>query len=372
MTTATLPLSPFRASGLQRAWLCPVAPWREQGLPDNVSDEAEEGTRLHDAVRKAYLFGDMSHLSDDHRWIVTDCCTFIRSLAGDDAVLFEAEMDLLDASGEKIIENPVHADVVIFKHGGVAVVIDFKMGRLGLDFTAEKDLQLLSYAVAVRNNYVGIQTVNVYRYHPRLYDERRQTCVAYSGLDADWFHRENVLKTIVRDSKPLAKAVPGETQCRYCKAKANCPDFHEWSVPAVLDTALPTSLTPSQAAGIYSRYAPKLALFTKMMEYLETYIRDSLVAGIDIDGYALKPGSDRREITDVVLARRRLKDHMPGEALDGCTKMSIGALEKAFKACTGLKGRQAESVLNDLLSGTVTIKTSAPSLVRTEANNAKA
>ena len=261
MTEKIITIRPHRASTMQRAWLCPPAPWRETLMPEmDAGPAAEEGTLLHAAVPRAYRFGDFSGLDEDQRWAMTHCVRLLERLAADvppACILFEESIEVLDRRLLPILDREVRPDVVIFRPGGLAIVIDWKFGRSVPQFDAGRDLQLLTYAVAVRNGFEGVDRVHVYRFHPRLWDEHRESCVAYEprpldndrNADSFWTGRENVLKRIVAESTPDAPAAPGHAQCLYCKAKLVCKEFARWAEPkpSELPPAVNGSLTPRPA-----------------------------------------------------------------------------------------------------------------------------
>ncbi len=371
-TQEILTKRPFRASAMQRAWLCPPAPWREAAMPETpAGPAAAEGTMLHAAVVRAYRHGDYSGLEDEQRGAVRACVRFLESVAQDalpEGLVLEEPTEVLGHDLDPIIDREVTPDVVVFKPGGLAVVVDWKFGRAEPQFEAGRDLQLLTYAIAVRNGYEDISRVHVYRFHPRLWDERRETCVAYEGDAAYWIDREQVLRRIVADSTPDAPARPGTAQCRYCKAKLVCEEFKQWAEPAPGELPAPVneSLTPVQLSRILA-YRERLKLLTSMMSDAEELTKKALAQGIDVPGWTLKQGSGSRQITDLLAAKRALSPHLPPEAFDSACKVSVTTLEKVFKSATGMKGKAASEAFGSSLAGLIEMKPSAPSLAPVKA-----
>lgn len=371
-TNQTPTQRPFRASKMQRAWLCPPSPWREMNMPElSPSEAAEEGRHLHAAVPRAFLYGDYQGLEEDEMWAVRHCVKLLDSLT-DGAIaepIFETPLPIVDHDLDPIIDRECTPDVVIFKGNGLAIVPDWKFGRLSPLFDAQRDLQLLTYAVGVRNNYEDINRVHVYRFHPRLWDEQREFCVAYEGDDDYWIGRENVLKGIVAKSSPDGPARPGKAQCLYCTAKMVCKEFKFWADPdpTGLPFAVNETLTPAALAEVLD-YKDRLKLLTNMMSDAEDLAKRALGQGVEIPGWTLKQNGASRAIEDVSAARARLvPGTMPPDAFNSALKLTIGQLEKAFKSATGLKGKAADAEFSAALSGLIEMKEKAPSLVRAAA-----
>ena len=366
--------APHRASNMQRTWLCPPSPWREADMPElDAGDAANEGSLLHDQIARAIRFGDVASSGDsDHRWIVNACLRRFHELRygapenpDGDNFLIEHEESLLDHNLIPIIERKIRIDATIFHDQGRAIVIDWKTGRAEPEWDAQRDLQLLCYAVAVRNTYDGIDCVQVYRFHPRLFDENRETSVEYAGGGVYWIGFENVLKSVVARSGPKAQANPGNAQCLYCKAKLACPEFRAWAEPK--DNELPAvvnaALTPAMLAQVLD-YKDRFKLLSKVMEDAEGLAKRAIAQGIEIPGWTLKESGSVREIPDAIAARNALAQYMPAEAIDGASKLSVTRLESAFKAATGLRGKSAEREFNTALAGLIEKKPKSASLIK--------
>ncbi|MCE5229040.1 PD-(D/E)XK nuclease family protein [bacterium] len=378
-TVVEIKQNPLRASNLQRAWLCPPSVWRESEMPEmEAGAAAEEGRMLHAAVVRAWKRGDFTGLDDEQRGAVAGCVRFLNEKAEgalQDLIILEQTIPVLDSDSQPLVEREVTPDVVILRGGGLALVIDWKTGRGAPQFDAGHDLQLLTYAIAVRNHYTSakITRVHVFRFHPRLWDENRETSVSYGGSDDDWHQREGILSEIILQSQPDANAVPGAAQCQYCKAKMICEEFRAWSEPdpSTLPAPVNTALTPAKLGQIL-QYRDRLKLLDKMMSDAEDMAKQAIGQGIEIvspDGtrWGLKEGSPTRTISDLSRARAAMLPHIPSDAFDSACKVSITSLEKVFKTATRLKGKAAAEAFASTMDGAIEFRKSAPSLVAMKA-----
>ena len=86
----------------------------------------------------------------------------------------------------------------------------------------------------------------------------------------------------------------------------------------------------------------------------------------DLPGWTLKPGKTKRAITEVHLALNALAESISLEQFLDCTNVSIGKLQTAFGASTGLKGKALRDSFNARLGEILEFNTDAPSLEDTE------
>lgn len=223
-------------------WLaCPGAPVLWQELPDETSEFAEEGSRAHEQAERAVTntFGTGANRVD---------------LEGDDEMI-ESACGWVDALQEHVgerardasfwqVEYPVSIETVTGREGaagtvdffallndGTLFVADFKYGR-GVKVEVERNPQLMIYAAAIYEALSGFESISGVRlmiYQPRV-----------SDLPSVWSCSVDELKafaqkvgTVANQIKFWMKAdmsevidralVPGEAQCRFCKARATCP-----------------------------------------------------------------------------------------------------------------------------------------------------
>lgn len=376
--------TPIRASNLQRAYLCPPSVWREQGIPNvGSSPDASEGTKLHAAIVRALTLGDYSGLSEEQIGVVKWCVRYANNVVAQypkQIRLLEKPIPVLDRNGESILsEREITPDfVVLVPELSLGIVIDWKTGRNAYPFPAMRDLQLLTYALAVHHFY-KVNIVHAHRFHPRVWDETQSSSVQYGHDEGEWDAVEDKLKKIIARSTPTAKAKAGATQCNYCKAKICCPECQEWSDPVggdVVDVTVSLNESTRDQIALVLATKERINLLKKRYEQAESLAKALAQKGepiVSADGtgrWVLKEGGGSREIKNAAAARFALAEYIPVEAFAKACAVKVGELEKVFRIATGLKGKNASEKLNEILGGLVEFKPNAPSLVFEAVNSA--
>ena len=362
---------PHCASELQRAYYCPTSPHRQARVPESESGpEAVEGTMLHSAVARVYQDNDYSGLNPEQAQAVMKCVEFIREIEGFGGVGFETSYFLFECmTAVKIIDMEVTPDVDIYHNAKHVSIIDFKFGRLPIPWPADKDMQLLTYSLAVhnfQNNPTYPFRVDVYRFHPRFPYDKSRHYVSYQGDREYWQRWENVIKNVIAGCTTYAVAIPGEAQCRYCRAKGICPEFQAWSVPAPIPTVPITftkDFTPATLANVLE-WKDRIALINRMWSDAEALAKRAIEAGTPVPGWELKPGNMVRKIANTRDARYRLSKRLSHDQIDDCCEFKLKALEKIFQDEYQSSAKRANEMLSLILDGLIETKQNAPSLVR--------
>jgi len=232
----------FAPSGAPAAMLCNAKPWREKEFPDMGNDASDEGTAAHFLLEQclteqkeakayqglrikvengnaefhtsgAYPVGlDMIHE-------IQKTLDVIYSLADGATVYPEQVLSIEFITGEEGATGT--SDTVIIK-GDTAIIADLKYGR-GVQVFAEGNEQLLIYgasAVADFDALGEIEHVELHILQPRLnhFDVWKLTVTEMN-------ERIEVIrqtaKRILAGPEGLT-AVPGDKQCKFCKASATC------------------------------------------------------------------------------------------------------------------------------------------------------
>ena len=314
------------ASGMQRIVLCPGSWQAERGLADEASEAAEAGTRLH-------LHMEEGTMPDDP--VEAEAVEWCRAM--------EAEMVKrylgceLDAPGLCVLREKRwwdrerlfsgQADVV-YVYMGRALVLDYKFGRAAVP-VARDNMQLAALALLAMDNlpdvnevFCGIlqpmasrQEPGVVRYHREM---RGQL----------WGYFAEVLKVA---ESAHARRVPGEVQCRYCKAKATCAGCMTLMQQANADVTAEWAEWPAEKKAEAVRLA---GLAKRWAEAVERKAKADLAAGLEIPGVTLGAGRRSFKVTDAqgafaVLAREL---GISGEEFAGCCSVKISALDKVVHA----------------------------------------
>lgn len=228
----------YGPSSLERRALCPASARLEQGLPETESPYAAEGTMLHGVV--AYWINlrstgglppGVENLTIEQREVCLRCYEFAQSLIPDRAAVYiEQKISLKNWTRELSSGTP---DIVI-DDGETLFVIDWKFGRNPVA-PAIENLQGAGYAGMSMQTYKRRKAV-VYFYQPRVLREGA-TPEGYAFTDCPAIVG-NIRDIIAACEDPAAPVVPGERQCKYCRAKEQlvCPAISPM-IPAIAEKA---------------------------------------------------------------------------------------------------------------------------------------
>ena len=294
-------------------------------------------------------------------------------LAGEDIVLNDEEQAIADrceAEYGEILETldfgaPDHVTIekrlwygntwsgqidLILHWGDKVLIIDWNRGNSAAD-----NIQLRAYAVLVRKNlnikeaYVAIVQPMAQKYTIAHYDE------------SDLIAAETQIQGIVEAAMhPKAPRTPSPSACKYCRAKAICPE----AGGVTSDLAV---FTPAQVPALSNE---SIADFLRKADVVEAFIeaiRDEaktrLLKGEEIAGRKLQAGRTSRSIEDPVEAFKALEQHLtPNEFTSAC-KVSIPQLEKIFATANDMKPAEAKATIAGLLEAVLVTKTGAPMMV---------
>lgn len=217
MSRPHFPMSP---SVTERVMECPASVKASEGLPDQESAAAAEGTAAH-AVGEALLKGETvkEDVTPEMREAVQVYVDFVTTLRREHDVLVEdvertMECLTLEALGGT---SDVH---LIFRDGDKVVchVVDFKYGFTPVDSWENK--QGLSYFVIIESHYSGM--IDEFRFtivQPRSFtgdEPRTWTC----SLDRVMEHKRAIEAAWV-EVQAGTRFQAGE-HCKYCKALTTC------------------------------------------------------------------------------------------------------------------------------------------------------
>lgn len=219
-----MPHSKLSASSSNRWIACPGSVQAQQGLSDESSAAAEEGTALHEfselCLREGFeprsLVGEVFNgytMNREQAGLVSQYVDHCRTLPKNN-VLIERRLDYsMWADG-----GYGTADYLCFDEGE-AWVVDAKFGRVPVSADSS---QLKCYALGVLNDFgfdAQIDTVHMTVVQPRL-----------QHIDTRTMRHTELFKWAREVLVPAATAAvsedppfnPGEQQCRYCKAAPTC------------------------------------------------------------------------------------------------------------------------------------------------------
>ena len=318
-----------RASSLHYSYLCPGRPRMESDPdcpPAGASDIAESGTAIHDE-----LADKPSRDLEVSEEIRKDQCERQVAMVIERFGLPEEEhKETLELEVKfKSGVVPGHPDRVLV-YPDFVVVVDYKTGWGGSTPPAELNLQLSAYAIGVALKFkraaawVAIIEPSTRREPDLCYYDK-------AALGARWREIDAIL---AEAAKPDAPLVPGDLQCKYCRARAICPAARaEVAKLSKLDTDFGRwkALTPAERLEVYD-FAKRAA---KTAATIERWFHGELSENPDAyDGeLVIKEPTIVREVTDSLGLWERLRDEigLTPEQYAACVKVPIGALMDAVK-----------------------------------------
>lgn len=231
-------------SGASRWMNCPGSVAAEEGYPDTSSAYAREGTAAHElaemCLKAAHppatglgltfeVEGAVIAVNDDmvhYVGLYMDQVREVNRFAAVTHVEMKAPIDHL--TGEEGATGTADFVGVTFAEGKAVIrVHDLKYGQ-GVRVEAENNYQLLCYASGVIRelDYLieemepGTVEVELHIHQPRL-DHWPVWEITLEELRG----YEDELRAAAAQCTPDAPRIPGEVQCRFCKARTGCPEL---------------------------------------------------------------------------------------------------------------------------------------------------
>lgn len=289
-------------------WMhCPGSVHLERTIPEIVSEFAVEGTAAHrlaeiclrdgsDAGRhvgKMYSVGEPGVVGSVDAWLIEKemaeyvqvYLDYVREVAGGGRLLVEQRLPLTWLTREDGAHGT--ADAVIVGNEEL-VIIDLKYGA-GVRVVADGNEQLLVYAAAAREHYSifgNFEKITVVVVQPRL-DHIDSLTVTGPELDAFAVAVETAAAAVMAAGQDRRALVPGDKQCRFCKAKAVCPAV----------TAMSLAKATESFADLEAAAAVDLARSMAAVDMVEGWCRAvraeverRLLGGSAVEGYKLVEG----------------------------------------------------------------------------------
>lgn len=236
-------------SGAHRWMACPGSLALESKLPDSTSSFAEEGTQAHALAAQCLALDehpiDYDNCAidyDDHG--VKKCVAIGREMAEFVQVYVDAIHDYAEG-GELMVEQRLEfsryvdvpgqfgtSDAVILL-GDEIQVHDLKYGR-GVKVDADANEQLMLYALGALDTFGPLgdfKTVRLVIHQPRLQHLSEWSCTVehlLSFADRAKVAAQGAMDVLTHGALNIRNVLtPGESQCRFCKAKGTCPALQD-------------------------------------------------------------------------------------------------------------------------------------------------
>lgn len=329
----------YGPSSLPRRELCPGSARMEKDLPGFETEQAAEGTRLHAEIAKAITeviqTGKVPEIADEtvsrmfHRFVE------IAFFGGEKVDFIPAETTLNFDGGQVLVEYPLEfrycgivqyvgtADVLIVTADRV-IVIDWKTGRRQVE-EAKNNTQTAGYALAAMQMF-QLDKASVYIYNPVIGQD------TYAEFTDKAAIAKYIMGVIAWSKDPAAGLVPGEEQCRYCRAAyhGTCPALAK---TAELTAVKAEEIVPIPALSVIPEadlveYKRKCDIIAKLAERVDAELKRRIEKDGSCGPWKLKELSGGKEITDIQEAFR-LSGLPDAVFLAACT-CSAAKLEKAY------------------------------------------
>lgn len=290
-------------------WLhCTAAPRLEEGIKDEGSDYAAEGTLAHAycamklkeflglptdgekeeiaALQEKYGTGEMSEYTDTYATIVLEKFNAARAVTPDAQLLVETRLDFSDYVPEAFGT----ADAIIIADGTMEI-IDFKYGK-GVKVSAVENPQMLIYALGAYARFAfeyRIDNLRATIVQPRI-DNLSEYEITVEELTS-W--ASNVLTPAAEKAyKGEGPQTPG-SWCQFCKVKNQCRALADKCKAAV--AVDPKLITPEELA---KDVLPMVPIVKTWISGVEEFALAQALSGVQLPGWKIVEGRSIRKITD--------------------------------------------------------------------------
>lgn len=195
------------------------------------------------------------------------------------------------------------ADVILVDNQWVEL-IDYKDGMMPVDVEDNEQLELYALGVLSTIDYPDtVTTVHMTVVQPKLTAKKLDPVRSTSLNLGDLLSRApRYQKAVIAAEQPDAPLVPGDTQCRWCRAKSNCKAATEAALTSAgiefqnLELAQqsadrdPNTMTDAELVELMEA----IPLLRQMIVAVETEAQKRLEAGRQIEGLKLVRGRGQR------------------------------------------------------------------------------
>lgn len=329
------------ASSAARWIACTPSARATEGLPDQESTYAAEGTRAHEVCEKALRYklakweaGKPFDLLSD--WAQQSMPTEMFNAANQyvsflhdqwvgfscrPGVFIEQEVDV-----SRWVPGGFGTCDCLMIGGGLLHIIDFKYGQ-GVPVSPVRNPQLMYYALGAYALFDGLESIDTARMsivQPRIQEEPETWELPLSDL-LSWA-REVLQPAAEMAWRGEGAFCPGE-HCRFCKAHPACRGWQEKYGPLAGFEPLPQPAALSdEELGEWLQKVEGLAAYARE---LEDYAQTALLEGRTLPGWKLVQGRSTRKWTDQDAAFRQMEaDGIDEAMLYTRTPISLTAAEK--------------------------------------------
>lgn len=266
----------------------------------------------------------------------------IREYAHGNVLMVEKRVDFSEVIG--VPDSFGTADAVILTNDGEEIIIcDLKFGR-GVQVFAERNEQLMIYALGVMYAYGIIHDFKRARlviHQPRLHHLSEWDCTMEELVEFSHEVKAQAEKAVLTADMKLTAELhlhPGEKQCRWCSASASCPALAD---KVQSDVGFDFANIPNMSGfEIQNRIRDSLAEKMKAIDLIEVWckavraeVERVLLSGNPVPGFKLVQGKqgnrawvDEKEVESMFKLMRMAQEEMYDFKI-----ISPTAAEKVFK-----------------------------------------
>lgn len=349
----------FLSASASHRWLnCPPSAKLCEGIPDQSSSYAQEGTDCHELcaylVEKAlgknvkdptkdltYYNAEMQNCAEEYCNFVMEQLETAKSFCQDPRVFIEQRLDF-----SRWVENGFGTGDCLILSDQVLQIIDYKHG-LGVLVEAEENSQMMCYALGCLEAFDGIY--NIDRVKMTIFQPRRDNISTWEVTKADLLHWAD---TVLAPTAALAYEGKGEFKagdhCTFCKAKATCRKRAEYNLEmAKYDFEMPATLDETEIAAILPRIDDLISWGNDIKDYALTQAQ----AGTHYAGWKVVEGRANRKYTDEAAVAAAV------------TEAGFDPYEKKLLGITAMGTLLGKTKFNELLGGLVYKPPGKPALV---------
>lgn len=314
------------ASSAHRWLACTPSAKLETQFPDTTSEAAREGTLAHEIcevkvrgflektakgtitrrvnkLKKNDLYAaEMDHYTDEYLYFIQEAYLAFKN---EPYAAIEKRVDF-----SNWVEGGFGTADCILIGDDTLHVIDFKYGK-GVPVSPEHNPQLQLYALGAYKTYFvlfPITKIKLSIVQPRISNTSTWETDLERLLDFGVQVREKAALAI----KGEGEFVPGEDQCRFCRARARCRARAEYNVVMAGFTDRKPELLTNDEIGAFLDKGEDVA---RWLKDLQEYALSECLAGRDVSGWKAVEGRGSRSWTDGDEAFRILIENGINEAV---------------------------------------------------------
>jgi Protein of unknown function (DUF2800) len=348
---------------------CPGRFLAQKNLPEVKTDAAEHGRAIHEALKKQ----DATGLDFGQEEIYQACRTIEAKVVAQFFSIDQATAEASKPFREQRYwihwkDDLQHSGQIDSAHKVKtrALIVEYKTLAGDVPGSPE-NAQLRDQVCLFDHNYAGLLTeIGTVVIQPLVTHSPKITIYKRE-------HMAQVMKAmherVAASNNPNSPRVPGEVQCKFCKAASAgvCKEYNQWAASSVMaNTSLvdvPVSeWTPAQCV----IFLDKMGVAQKWLDNCKEAMKARIKADPNaIPGWKLEDGDERQTIINAQSVFERFSEigGSLAQFMD-CIGIGKGDLKKSIAGITKARGKTLEKELEAVIGKDFTAKVCEPSLAR--------